>query len=50
MKFYTEQQRDIPVDGEYDVIVAGSGTAAALAVKHGTGLRDVNIKELQKLL
>ena len=31
MKFYTEQQRDIPVEGEYDVIVAGSGPAGACA-------------------
>lgn len=31
MKFYTEPAREIPVEGEYDVIVAGSGPAGACA-------------------
>ncbi len=31
MKFYTEPARELPVEGEYDVIVAGSGPAGASA-------------------
>ena len=31
MKFYTESTRKIPIEGEYDVIVAGSGPAGATA-------------------
>ncbi len=31
MKYYTEPARELPVEGEYDVIVAGSGPAGASA-------------------
>ncbi len=31
MKYYTEPTRELPVEGEYDVIVAGSGPAGASA-------------------
>ena len=31
MKTYTEQARDLPVAGEYDVIVAGAGPAGVSA-------------------
>ena len=32
--FYREQPRDLPVAGEYDVIVAGSGPAGVSAAIH----------------
>ena len=50
MKLYTEPSREIPVEGEFDIIVAGSGPAGASAVKHGTGLREVDVREIQSAL
>ena len=53
----TIEEQNIPVVKESDVVVVGGvltgeacGTAAALAIKNGTTLQDLDIKQLQDTL
>jgi hypothetical protein len=48
--FIYETARKTPVLIETDVVVAGAGMAAALAVKTGTTCRKVDIKKVQPAL
>ncbi len=44
---------DFVKEKNYDVVVAGSGpagVAAALSIESGTAVRDIDVKDIQKIL